>query len=355
MMPAGMAAPTTSAEVKRANVRYHDLAADAYDEKWGISYGALGQAQVVAKLERALGGRAPRFGRGLEIGAGTGYFGLNLLRGGVVDELVATDISPGMLTTLERSAAELGLAVRTVPTEASNLPFPDESFDLVFGHAVLHHLPDLDRAFAELERVLRPGGALAFCGEPSRYGDRLAAIPKRAAVIAAPLWRRAMRVPPRGGGPPSNGAPAGEDAPGVDLGSGDATDDGAHAISGVQEANGAGRNEDDERFLEWVVDVHAFSPADLERHARAAGLERVRVSGEELAASWFGWINRTLEGSAAHGELPRLWYRFAQHGYLALQRVDRALLEPRLPAALFYNLLLSARKPGRPEPRAPGG
>ena len=50
----------------------------------------------------------------------------------------------------------------------------------MLGHAVLHHLPDLERSFAEFARVLRPGGTLFFAGEPSRQGDRIAAWPKRA-------------------------------------------------------------------------------------------------------------------------------------------------------------------------------
>jgi hypothetical protein len=70
----------TTQEIKRANERYHDVAAGSYDEKWGISYGRTGQAQVVGKVRRALGGRPETFDRGLEIGAGTGYFSLNLLR-----------------------------------------------------------------------------------------------------------------------------------------------------------------------------------------------------------------------------------------------------------------------------------
>ena len=40
-----------------------------------------------------------------------------------------------------------------------------------------------------------------------------------------------------------------------------------------------------------------------------------------------------------------LWRQFAFRSYLALQKVDSALLEPRLPPQLFYNLVLSARKP----------
>jgi SAM-dependent methyltransferase len=295
--------------IREANVRYHDLAAEHYDSKWGINYGEVGQAQVVSKLRKALGHEPRRYARALEIGAGTGYFSLNLLRAGVVGEAVATDISPGMLDKLERSAEELGLPVETAACEAARLPFEDGSFELVFGHAVLHHLPDLEGAFREFRRVLAPGGAMAFCGEPSYYGDRIAAWPKRGANALAPLWRALMGAGPR----PS--------------------------------ANGNTGGGDEEHRLEQLVDVHAFTPAELREHAEAAGLERVRVSGEELAASLFGWANRTLEASADPLDVPWAWRVYAYRGYLLLQSLDRSLLEPRLPAALFYNLLLSARAP----------
>ena len=296
--------------IRDANVRYHDLAAGRYDSKWGISYGDVGQAQVTGKLRKALGHEPRRYARALEIGAGTGYFSLNLLRAGVVGEAVATDISPGMLRKLSESAAELELDVETKACEAAELPFDDDSFDLVFGHAVLHHLPDLDAAFREFGRVLRPGGVVAFCGEPSFYGDRIAAWPKRGANAVAPLWRALMRAAPR---PSSNG-------------------------------NGNGGWSEEDR-LEQVVDVHAFTPAELAGHARAGGLEDVRVSGEELAASLFGWANRTLEASADPLDVPWAWRVYAYRGYLLLQTLDRSLLEPRLPPALFYNLLISARTP----------
>jgi hypothetical protein len=91
--------------------------------------------------------------------------------------------------------------------------------------------------------------------------------------------------------------------------------------------------------------VHAFTPADLERPAREAGLVDVQVRGEELLANWFGWFNRTLEASAEPADVPWPWIQYAYHGYLALQRVDRRLLEPRLPPRLFYNLMLAARAP----------
>jgi ubiquinone/menaquinone biosynthesis C-methylase UbiE len=296
---------TSAAEIKDVNARYHDVAAADYDRKWGISYGAQGRAQVLGKLTRALGEDCERFGHALEIGAGTGYFTLNLLRAGVVESAVATDISQGMLDELSASARRLGLDVGTACCEAERLPFPDESFDLVFGHAVLHHLPDLDAAFREFRRVLRPGGRLAFCGEPSRHGDRLAAVPKRAALAVAPAWRRAVRARPR-----------------------------------VEPADlDAAR----EHGLEHVVDVHAFTPGELSRVARAAGFAEVRVSGEELVAGWFGWVNRTLESTADAEAIPRLWFQWAYHGYLALKVLDTRVLERRLPPAIFYNLLVSAR------------
>jgi ubiquinone/menaquinone biosynthesis C-methylase UbiE len=296
-------------KIRAANVRYHDLAAEHYDSKWGISYGDVGRAQVLGKLRKALGREPGVFDRGLEIGAGTGYFTLNLLRAGVLREAVATDISPGMLSALSASAGELGLPVETSECEAAALPFEDDSFDLVFGHAVLHHLPDLARAFREFRRVLRPGGVVAFCGEPSKHGDRLSALPKRGAMAVAPVWRALMGASRR-------------DAAG----------------------NGAGPREEDE--LERVVDVHAFTPGELTEHTEAAGFEDVRVRGEELAASLFGWVNRTLEATAEPAEVPWAWRVYAYRGYLLLQRLDRSLLEPRLPPALFYNLLVSARTPG---------
>jgi SAM-dependent methyltransferase len=296
--------------IRDANVRYHDLAAEHYDSKWGINYGEVGQGQVEGKLRKALGHEPRRYARALEIGAGTGYFSLNLLRAGVVGEAVATDISPGMLRKLERSAEELGLPVETAACDAAELPFEDASFDLLFGHAVLHHLPDLEGAFREFRRVLRPGGVVAFCGEPSYYGDLIAAWPKRGASVVAPLWRALMGAGPR----PTNG----------------------HGHGGV----------DEEHRLERIVDVHAFTPAELAGHAEAAGFDGVRVSGEELAASLFGWANRTLEASADPLDVPWAWRVYAYRGYLLLQTLDRSILEPRLPAAIFYNLLLSARAPG---------
>jgi len=156
--------------------------------------------------------------------------------------------------------------------------------------------------------VLRPGGRLVFCGEPSRHGDRLASVPKRAALAVAPVWRRLIGARRR-----------------IEL--------------------AAGNDEARELWLEHVVDVHAFTPGELSTVAARAGFVDVRVHGEELVAGWFGWLNRTLESTAEKADIPMLWFQWAHRGYLTLKELDTALLEPRLPPAIFYNLLVSARSP----------
>ena len=51
------------------------------------------------------------------------------------------------------------------------IPYDDATFDLVVGHAVLHHIPDVELALREVLRVLKPGGRFVFAGEPTTVGD----------------------------------------------------------------------------------------------------------------------------------------------------------------------------------------
>jgi SAM-dependent methyltransferase len=301
-------APASAEEIRDVNTRYHDGAAADYDAKWGIDFGEIGRTQVLGKLRKALDGRLRSFDRALELGAGTGYFSLNLLQAGVITEATCTDLSPGMVEALERNARALDLDVQARVADAEALPFADASFDLVFGHAVLHHLPDLDQAWREIHRVLAPGGVAVFAGEPSRHGDRLANVPKRAASRVAPAWRRLLRARPAEEGH---------------------QDGGAH-----------------NHRLESMVDVHAFTPEQLSRGPQAAGFADVRVRGEELLANWFGWANRALEATADPETVPWAWKVYAFRGYIGLQHVDRVLLESRLPPAIFYNLMVTAEKAG---------
>lgn len=301
---------TTPKEIKDVNIRYHDLAAASYDSKWGIDFDSVGMEQTTAKMRRALGYTPRRFKNALEIGAGTGYFSLNLTQAGVIGNLTATDISPGMVKILEKNANRIAVPVETAVCEASELPFESNSFDLVLGHAILHHLPNLNRCFKEFYRVLKPGGTIVFCGEPSAVGDRIAAVPKKVGATLGPAWRVAVQAKPR-------------------------------------EEKRRGRSSKEIDHLEQFVDVHAFTPGQVEELANRAGFQQVRVTGEELVANVFGWLARSLEASADPESIPYAWRQFAFRWYMALQKIDQAALEDRLPASIFYNLLISAKKPAR--------
>ncbi len=95
----------------------------------------------------------------LEIGLGQGADSEQIIRRGA--RWSGIDLTP---ESVDRVAMRLRL--RRLPHEtlvcgsALNLPFPDEQFDLVFSHGVLHHIPDIGRAQREIARVLRPGGGL---------------------------------------------------------------------------------------------------------------------------------------------------------------------------------------------------
>jgi len=66
-----------------------------------------------------------------------------------------------MLAKARSAAAEMGATnVEFVEAEAERLPFPDGHFDVVISNGVIDLIPDKDAVFAELHRVLAPGGRL---------------------------------------------------------------------------------------------------------------------------------------------------------------------------------------------------
>jgi hypothetical protein len=90
-----MGAPPTAEQIREVNTRYHDVAAAEYDAKWGIDFGATGRGQVLGKVRKLLGARPGPFGDSLEIGAGTGYFTLNLMKEGVIERATRSPPTPG--------------------------------------------------------------------------------------------------------------------------------------------------------------------------------------------------------------------------------------------------------------------
>lgn len=107
--------------------------------------------------------------RALELGCGTGVFLERVAPSGA--DLHGVDLS---IDLLSRARARLAVAanVRLTRGNAEQLPYPDASFDAVYGSSVLHHL-DLDAALREAFRVVRPGGVGVFA-EPNIVNPQVA-------------------------------------------------------------------------------------------------------------------------------------------------------------------------------------
>jgi SAM-dependent methyltransferase len=98
--------------------------------------------------------------RVLDLGSGAGTDSLvAALMVGPEGSVTGIDMTPEMVEKARAGASGLGLEnVTFVEGEAEKLPFPDSSFDVVISNGVIDLVPDKDAVFAELHRVLVPGG-----------------------------------------------------------------------------------------------------------------------------------------------------------------------------------------------------
>ncbi|GAC1303315.1 MAG: hypothetical protein NVSMB19_13220 [Vulcanimicrobiaceae bacterium] len=123
---------------------------------------------------RCLDEYAPFFGkrtRVLELGGGQGWASC-MLKHRFPDAVVtATDISPHAVASIKTWETALGVHVDvSASCTSDSVPFPDESFDVVFAFAAAHHFRTHRRTFGEIARVLAPGGTLFYFYEPSCTG-----------------------------------------------------------------------------------------------------------------------------------------------------------------------------------------
>src|SRR5438874_5504921 len=107
-------------------------------------------------------GRLTRGERVLDLGSGAGTD--SLVAAQMVGEqghVTGIDMTPAMLAKARAAAADMRLTnVAFVEGEVEQLPFPDESFDVVISNGVIDLIPDKDAVFSELVRVLVPGGRI---------------------------------------------------------------------------------------------------------------------------------------------------------------------------------------------------
>ena len=94
--------------------------------------------------------------RVLEIGCGLGTDGVRFAKAGA--DYTGIDLTDAAIELARKRFELSGLRGELRVSDAENLDFADESFDLVYSHGVLHHTPDIARAVSEIHRVLKPGG-----------------------------------------------------------------------------------------------------------------------------------------------------------------------------------------------------
>jgi SAM-dependent methyltransferase len=123
-------------------------------------YYSSGEWQAVSSLLQG------RTGRALDVGAGRGIASYALAREGFA--VTALEPDPSALVgaaTIRALAAEARLPIDVVEEFSEGLPFANDTFDVIFARAVLHHAVDLDSACCEIFRVLRRGGIFVAARE----------------------------------------------------------------------------------------------------------------------------------------------------------------------------------------------
>ena len=143
-----------------ARVQYPDHFVERLQALWGNGFLSPGGPEEVREIVRGLdlGGK-----RVLDIGCGTGGPAIVLAREMAVAEVRAVDVEAPLLARAAGNAETAGVAAHITfqAVEPGPLPFPDGSFDAVFSKDALVHVADKAAMFAEVLRVLRPGGTFA--------------------------------------------------------------------------------------------------------------------------------------------------------------------------------------------------
>ena len=139
--------------------RFYELVeAHRYTKEWHIP--------EAADFESARGLKV------LEIGCGLGTDGAQFAEAGA--DYTGIDLTDAAVDLARKRFELFGLSGDFQTADAENLPFPENTFDLVYSHGVLHHTPDTQKAIREVHRVLRPGGrAMVMLYHRGSYNYRI--------------------------------------------------------------------------------------------------------------------------------------------------------------------------------------
>lgn len=156
-------------------------------EAWRGS--ALGRITDRIEEQLILGLVGPVQGkRVLDVGCGDGVLSVALARAGA--DVTGVDADPRMLTAARDRASKADATITFIEGDAWQLPFADDTFDVVAAITVLCFIGDAARAANEMARVLRPGGRLVI-GELGRH-SLWAAKRRLSGWLGSETWRRAV-------------------------------------------------------------------------------------------------------------------------------------------------------------------
>jgi phosphoethanolamine N-methyltransferase len=181
-------------ETADAEPEYDDTAIRFLEALWGEGYLSPGGPDEVDRVVEGLSLNGKTV---LDIGCGSGGITLHLVERHGAAHATGFDVEQPVIEAARQRAAVRGFANRAsfVQSPPGPLPFTDRSFDVVFSKDALLHVPDKDALFAEIFRVLKPGGVFAASnwmighdGEPS---------PEMKAYVAAEGLSFAMASPAR--------------------------------------------------------------------------------------------------------------------------------------------------------------
>ena len=150
---------TKFADAEMGTRRFYELVEEhRYTKEWHIP--------LAADFESA------RDLRVLEIGCGLGTDGAQFAKAGAI--YTGVDLTDAAVDLARKRFELFNLPGEFRTADAENLDFPDNSFDLVYSHGVLHHTPDTERAVREVHRVLKPGGrAVVMLYHRNSYNYRI--------------------------------------------------------------------------------------------------------------------------------------------------------------------------------------